>query len=66
MLALVSPRPGGRFIWFASKLTRQCKEYDPVHDQHRPEDWQVEDGEEAADKANGDRLGSRVPELELW
>jgi hypothetical protein len=46
-------------------LTRQTEQNQPVHHQHRPEDGQVEDLEPAAEEANGDGLGGRVPELEL-
>jgi len=47
-------------------LTRQSEQNQPVHHQHRPEDRQIEDLEPAAEEADGDRLGGRVPELELW
>lgn len=46
-------------------LTRQAEQNQPVHNQHRPEDRQVEDLKPAAEEANGNRLGRRVPELEL-
>lgn len=48
-----------------NQLTRQAKKNQPVNDQHRPEDGQVEDLKPAAEEANSNRLGSRVPKLEL-
>lgn len=44
---------------------RQDKEDDPVDDENGPEDGDVEDGEPAADEADGDCAGRGVPELEL-
>ena len=46
-------------------LTGQDEEHDPVHNQHGPEDGDVEDLEPAAYEADCDRLGGAVPELEL-
>lgn len=48
-----------------SKLTRKAKQNQPVHDQDRPENGQVENLEPAAEEANGDGLCGRIPELEL-
>lgn len=48
------------------KLTRQAKKNQPVHQQDGPENREVEDLKPAAEKANGNRAGRRVPELELW
>lgn len=45
--------------------TGQDKQNDPVHDQDRPEDWDIKDGEPSAHKADGDGASGRVPELEL-
>jgi hypothetical protein len=47
------------------QLTRQSKQNQPVNHQHRPEDGQVENLKPAAEEANGDGLGGRVPELKL-
>lgn len=47
-------------------LTCQAEQNQPVHHQHWPEDRKVEDLEPTAEEADGDRLGCRVPELELW
>jgi len=44
---------------------RQREQDQPVHDQHRPEHWQVENLEPAAHEADGDRSRGRMPELEL-
>jgi hypothetical protein len=41
------------------------EEQEPVHDQDGPEDWDVEELEPAAEKANGDGASGPVPELEL-
>jgi len=46
-------------------LTRQHEQNQPVHDQNWPENGQVENLKPAADKADGDGLGGRVPEFEL-
>jgi len=46
-------------------LTRQRKQYDPIHDQDRPENRQVEYSEPTAHKANHHRPRSSMPELEL-
>lgn len=48
------------------KHTRQHKENDPVNNQDRPEDGDIEDSEPGADEANGDGASGRVPKLELW
>jgi hypothetical protein len=47
------------------KRTGQDKEDDPVHDEDRPEDGDVEDLEPAAHEADSDSPGRGVPELEL-
>ena len=46
-------------------LTREPKENQPVHYQHRPEDGQIEDLKPAAAEANGDGLGRAIPEFEF-
>lgn len=46
-------------------LTRQGEQDQPVHNQDRPEDGQVEDLKPAAYETRRDGLGGRVPELEL-
>lgn len=45
--------------------TGENEEDDPVHDQDRPEDGDVEDLEPAAYETDQDGAGSSVPELEL-
>lgn len=45
--------------------TSQDEENEPVHDQHRPEDRDVEDIEPAAGERDGDSASSLIPELEL-
>lgn len=50
---------------YASELTGQDKENDPVHDQDGPEDGDVEDLEPAAQEGDNDGAGGGVPELEL-
>jgi hypothetical protein len=60
--ALVS----GDHILDMTEPTRQAKQNQPVDDQDRPEYRQVEDLEPAAEETNGNSLGGRVPELELW
>jgi hypothetical protein len=47
------------------QLTGKNKEDDPVHNQDRPEDRDVEDLEPTADEADGDGAGGGMPELEL-
>ena len=49
----------------AAKLTRQTKQDQPVHNQHRPENWQIKNLKPAAEEANSNRPGGGVPELEL-
>lgn len=49
-----------------TRLTGQAEEDQPVHNKNRPEDRQVEDLEPAAEEADGNSLGRRVPKLELW
>lgn len=46
-------------------LTGQNKEDDPVHDQDRPEDGNVEDLKPRAGKRDDNGAGGPVPELEL-
>nr|GFD57585.1 hypothetical protein [Tanacetum cinerariifolium] len=48
------------------KLTGQAEEDQPVDHENGPEDRQVEDLEPTAEEADGNGLGGRVPELELW
>lgn len=48
------------------KHTRQHKQNNPVNNQHRPEDGDIEYGEPGANEANGDSASGGVPELELW
>jgi hypothetical protein len=60
MLAILTAPPATWRI-----RTRQAKQNQPVHHQHRPEHRQVEDLEPAAEEANRNRLSRRVPELEL-
>lgn len=45
--------------------TCQCEQNQPVDNQDRPKDRQIEHAEPRADEANGDSLGRRVPEFEL-
>lgn len=47
------------------RLTCQGEKNQPVHNQNRPEDGQVEDLKPTADEADGDSSGCRMPELEL-
>ena len=56
--------PYSKFVG-VDPLTRQAKQYNPVHHQHRPEDRHVEDLEPAAEEADGDRSSSAVPEFEF-
>lgn len=46
-------------------LTRQEEENEPVHNQNRPENRDVEDLEPTADKSQRNDSRCRVPELEL-
>ena len=55
-----------RECWCWLKLTGQAEENQPVYNEDRPEDGQVEDLEPTAEKSDSDGLGRRVPELELW
>ena len=48
------------------ELTGQAEEDQPVDDQDRPEDRQVENLEPTAEETDSNSLGRRVPELELW
>lgn len=54
-----------RSIASQERRTRQYEENHPVHDQDRPENWNVEYLKPAAEEGNGDGPGGRVPELEL-
>lgn len=54
-------RPAGE-----ARLTGQEEQDEPVHNQHRPEHRNIKDLEPAADEADEDDTGGRVPELELW
>lgn len=47
-------------------LHRDAEQRDEVHDQDRPEDWDVETVKESANCCYHRRLGNRVPELKLW
>lgn len=47
------------------QLTGQNEKNDPVHDQNRPEDGDVEDLEPTADEGDENGTGCPVPELEL-
>jgi hypothetical protein len=47
-------------------LTGQTEENQPVYNQHRPENGQIEDLEPTAEETDRNRLGRRVPELEFW
>lgn len=46
-------------------LTGEDKENNPVHDQNRPEYWDVEHLEPGADESDSNSAGCPVPELEL-
>lgn len=48
-----------------NRLTGQNEEDDPVHDQDRPEDWDVEELEPTAEEGDDNGPGRPVPELEL-
>jgi hypothetical protein len=47
-------------------LTRQSEQDQPIHNQHGPEDGEIENLKPGAEEANSNRLGRAVPELELW
>jgi len=44
----------------------QSKQNQPINHQNRPENWDIEDREPSAYKANSNSSRGRVPELELW
>lgn len=48
-----------------TKLTGQAEQNDPVDEQDRPEDRNVEDLGPSAEESNHDGSRGRVPELEL-
>jgi len=58
-------KKGGAKFGEESELTGQEEENKKVHDQNRPKDGQIEDGEETTGQAQNDGLCGRVPELEL-
>lgn len=47
------------------KLTRQRKQYNKIHHQHRPEHRHIKDGKPRAEKTDGNGSRGRMPELEL-
>lgn len=44
---------------------RHNEQDNPVHDQHRPEHWNIEDGKPRADKGNRNGTGGSMPKLEF-
>lgn len=47
------------------QLTRQRKQYNKIHHQHRPEHRHIKDGKPRAEKTDRNGSRSRMPELEL-
>lgn len=45
--------------------TRHNEQDNPVHDQHRPEHRNIEDGKPRADKGNRNGTGGSMPKFEL-
>lgn len=45
--------------------TGKEEKHEPVHEQHRPENWHVEDLPPTAEEADGDGPRGPVPELEF-
>lgn len=61
----MSATPAQAHVSERKRHTRQDKKHNPVNDQNRPEDGDIEEREPRADEANGNGPGGRVPELEL-
>ena len=47
------------------KRTRQDKQDNPVHNQHRPEDRNIKHGEPCTNESNGNSARRSMPELEF-